>query len=98
MIKIEVVSTEFDEKSGTSQRNKPYTIREQAAYAHVLDAQGKPGKYPVACKLPLEADQPPYQPGFYTVDPRSVVVGDFGRLGFGRVKLQPLAPAVSKAA
>ena len=98
MIKIEVVSTLFDEKSGTGKNGKPYVIREQGAYAHVLDEQGKPGKYPVACKLALEGDQPPYQPGFYTFDGRAVFVGDFGRLSLGRVKLTPLASSQAKAA
>jgi hypothetical protein len=92
MIKIEIAGTGFDERSGTK-NGKPWVIREQEAYAHVLDDKGKPMKYPVLCTVPLERDQAPYQPGFYTLDPRSVLVGDFKRLGLGRVKLLPLKAA-----
>jgi len=93
MIKIEVASTTFNEKHGTSGKGKPYSIKEQDAYAHVLGEDGKAAKYPVACKLPLEPDQVPYPLGFYTIDPRAVFVGDFGRLGLGRVRLTPIKAA-----
>ena len=88
MIRIEVVNTSVDERSG-NKNGKNWVIREQAAYAHLLDDQGKPMKYPVACTLPLEKDAPPYQAGFYTLDARSIYVGDFRRLELGRVRLLP---------
>ena len=88
MIRIEVVNTTVDERSG-NKNGKNWVIREQAAYAHLLDDQGKPTKYPVACTLPLEREAQPYQPGFYTLDARSIYVGDFRRLELGRVRLLP---------
>ena len=88
MIRIEVVSTTVDERSG-NKNGKNWTIREQGAYAHLLDDQGKPMKYPVACSVPLDREAPPYQLGFYTLDMRSIYVGDFRRLELGRVRLTP---------
>lgn len=92
MIRVEIVSPAFDERSG-EKNGKAWTIREQEGYAHVLGQDGKPQKYPVLCSVPLEKDQPPYQPGFYQLDPRSVMVGEYKRLAFGRVKLLPLKAA-----
>jgi hypothetical protein len=97
MIRIEVVSSTVDERSGTK-NGKDWLIREQEAYAHLLDEHGKPRKYPVACSIPLEKDAPPYQPGFYTLDLRSIYVGDFRRLELGRVKLVPAGAGAAKAA
>ena len=88
MIRIEVVSSTVDERSG-NKNGKDWLIREQGAYAHLLDDQSKPLKYPVACSIPLEKEAPAYQLGFYTLDLRSVYVGDFRRLELGRVKLVP---------
>jgi hypothetical protein len=88
MIRIEVVSTVVDERSG-NKNGKNWLIREQGGYAHLLDETSKPLKYPVACSIPLEKDAQPYQPGFYFLDLRSVYVGDFRRLELGRVKLVP---------
>ncbi len=93
MIRIEVDSKSVDERSGTSQKGKPYLIREQGAYAHVLGEDGKPGKYPVRCRIGLEEKQAPYEPGFYRIDPRCVLVGDFDRVAFGRLRLLPEGPA-----
>ncbi|MFY9317524.1 MAG: single-stranded DNA-binding protein [Burkholderiales bacterium] len=96
MIRIEVISTTVDERSG-NKNGRNWVIREQAAYAHLLDEFSKPLKYPVACLVPLEKEAPPYQAGFYTLDLRSVYVGEFRRLELGRVKLVP-AGAAAKAA
>ena len=97
MIRIEVVNTTVDERSG-NKNGKNWLIREQAGYAHLLDDHSKPLKYPVACSIPLEKDAPPYQPGFYTLDLRSVYVGDFRRLELGRVKLVSDAAGARKVA
>ncbi len=88
MIRIEVARTTVDERSGVKD-GKSWTIREQAAWAHLLDENGEPQKYPVACSIPLEKGAAPYLPGFYTLDLRSIYVGDFRRLELGRVKLVP---------
>ena len=97
MIRIEVVSTTVDERSG-NKNGRNWVIREQGAYAHLLDETGKPHKYPVACLVPLEKDAAPYQLGFYMLDLRSVYVGEFRRLELGRVKLVPEAAGARKAA
>lgn len=97
MIRIEVVSTTVDERHG-SKDGRAWTIREQAAYAHLLDENGRPHKYPGACSIPLDRDAPAYAPGFYNLDLRSVYVGDFRRLELGRVKLVPEGGAQRRAA
>jgi hypothetical protein len=97
MIRIEVVSSNIDERSG-NKNGKDWLIREQGAWAFVLDAEGNPSKYPVACSIMLEKGDMPYQPGFYTVDPRSIYVGDFRRLEIGRLRLIPETPMGRKAA
>lgn len=90
MIRIEVADdTKVHTKSGTSKNGKGYTIHEQTAYAHVLDEEGRPAKYPVPCRLPVEDEAKPYKQGFYTLDPRSIFVGDYGRLEVGRARLAP---------
>ncbi|MEQ1775534.1 MAG: single-stranded DNA-binding protein [Burkholderiales bacterium] len=91
MIKIEIDSKSLDERSGTSAKGKPYLIREQVGYAHILNEDGKPGKYPVRCKIGLEEKQNAYEPGFYSIDPRCMIVGDFDRVAIGRLRLIPAA-------
>jgi len=95
MIKIEIENSQVDERNGVK-NGKPWTIREQAAYAHVLDDSGKPGKYPVRCKIGLEDKQAPYAAGLYTFGPQSIIVGDFDKLTLARVKLVPFAAAGAK--
>jgi hypothetical protein len=91
MIRIEVDSTVTTSRSGRTPKGKDWTMVEQRAYAHVLGEDGKPAKYPVGFKLTLDKDQPAYPVGMYSLDPRSVVVGDFDALGLDRVKLVPVA-------
>ena len=90
MIRIEVDSITVEERRGTGKNGKPYCIREQGAYAHVLDEHGRAGKYPVRCKLNLDEEQAPFAPGDYQIDPRSLMVGDFDRVTVGRLRIVPL--------
>ncbi|QEY15132.1 DNA-binding protein [Cellvibrio sp. KY-GH-1] len=76
---IEIASTQVQTRSGTSQKGKPYTINEQAAYMHI----GQP--YPVQIKINLENGQPPYQPGNYDLHPQS-----FSADRFGGISVRPL--------
>ena len=76
MIKIEVTSTELRAKRGTAKSGKPYSFREQTAFAHLA---GKP--YPVEFKVIRNDDEGAYAPGFYTLAPDSVFVDRFGSLG-----------------
>lgn len=96
MIKIEIFSTDVETKSGVSARtNKPYSIREQEAYAHVCDKDGTPCKFPVKVRLNLEATQVAYAVGTYTLAPQSLFVDRFDNLQIGKLALRsaPAAPA-----
>lgn len=98
-LRIEVKSPEVTEKNGVSAKTgKPYSIREQTAYASVFDKDGKPAPYPVRISVQLEPNQPPYQPGAYQVDPRCIWVDRFGSLVLGRLKLQPVVQQTRAAA
>ena len=86
MIKIEVIDTNVQVQSGTSNRNgRPYTIRKQEAWAHLFGQ-----RYPTKIEISLEDGQLPYQPGQYQLSAESLYVGKFARLEVGRVKLVPL--------
>lgn len=100
MIRIEIVSTSFDDRVVPNKANpdKPWQFREQSGYAFLMDPEGKPMKYPIACAIPLEKDQAPYPVGFYTLDSRSIYVGDFRKLELGRVRLVPEQGAARRAA
>lgn len=98
MIRIEIKSTEVRTISGTSKAGKPYSIRDQEAYAHTVGRDGQPRPYPERISLQLEDDQPPFEPGLYTLAPSSLYVGDYGRLMLGRPQLARVQPAVAKAA
>lgn len=90
IIKVEVSTMKVEERSGTGKSGKPYHMRMQEAFLHVLDKDGKPQKYPVRFELPLNTDQPPYAQGDYTLDAASFSVGDFGR-----VEVRPVLFALS---
>lgn len=99
MIKVEVQSAEVISKSGTSAKTgKPYSIREQAAYAYLYDRNGNAEPHPRPIRIGLDDGQNPYSPGNYLLTPESIFVGGFGELKFGRVKLRPLANAAQKVA
>ncbi len=99
-IKIEVSSDVVETRSGISARNnKPYSMREQEAYAHTVDRDGVISKYPQKIKVTLRDNQPPYAPGFYTVAPESFYVDRFDSLSLGLVlRALPAAAAQPKAA
>lgn len=97
MIKIEITTPSFEEKRGTSARTgKPYSIREQEAWAFLCDREGKPQPHPQRIKVTLDDQQAPYNPGLYQLDPSSIFVGDFAQLNI-RARLRPLQQ-VAKAA
>ncbi len=98
MLRIEIKSPEVRTISGTSKAGKPYAIRDQEAYAWTVGRDGKPREYPERISVQLEDDQEAYRPGFYTLAPQSLYVGDFGRLQMGKPKLVAVAAAAAKAA
>ena len=98
-IKIEVSTDAVITRSGISARtNKPYSIREQEAYAHTVDRDGVISKYPQRIKITLGDNQAPYPPGLYTVAPESFYVDRFDSLSLGLVLRALSAAAQPKAA
>lgn len=97
MIKIEVKTEHVNEKSGiTATTQKPYKIREQTVWAYLVSKDGSEKPYPTETRVLLEDGQFPYKPGFYTISPQSIFVGQFEKLSIGRLVLMPLE--VSRAA
>jgi len=82
-MKIEVKTTEVVEKKGTSQKGKPYSIREQSAYMDIGKA------YPVEVTISLDNGQPPFSAGVYEITPKCFFVKSFGQLGVDLSKIQP---------
>jgi hypothetical protein len=99
-IKIEVSSDTVETRSGVSAKTgKPYSMREQEAYAHTVNRDGVISKYPQRIKITLGDKQAPYSPGFYTVGPESFYVDRFASLSLGLVlRALPAAAAQPKAA
>jgi hypothetical protein len=95
MLKVEIDSTSLNERKGISSKTqRPYHLRMQTAYLHIVDQDGKPAKYPEKFELMLDADQAAYPVGFYLLHPSAISVDD-GRLAVSP-RLVP-APAASKA-
>lgn len=89
-IRIEITEAHIDHRQQTAKNGKVYDFFTQTGYAFIPDAMGKPPKYPQRIEIGHDKDSPAYQPGFYTLDPRSFFVGDFNKLSIGRMKLSPL--------
>lgn len=88
MIRIEISSTRYEEKQMPG-KNGVWTKREQSAWAYLRDVDNKEDRHPVRILVPLEQNQPPYQPGMYTLAPSSFGVGRWGDLSV-RPQLVPL--------
>jgi hypothetical protein len=88
MIRLEIDSQDLNEIKGVSAKNgKPYHLRLQSGYAHVVGPDGKASKYPEKFEIMLESDEAPFPSGMYTLHPSSLVIRD------GRMVLAPrLAP------
>jgi hypothetical protein len=88
MLKIEVKSSEINERSGTK-NNRDWKIRTQEAYAHIQNRNGSAAPYPEKILLNLDngnanrAPQAPYAIGTYYLSDSSVYVGDFSALRLG---------------
>lgn len=95
MLKVEIDSTSLNERKGISSKTqRPYHLRMQTAYLHIVDLDGKPAKYPEKFELMLDSEQAPFPPGFYLLHPSAISVDD-GRLSISP-RLVP-APATAKA-
>jgi hypothetical protein len=92
-MKIEIQSSEVKSRSGTSQKTgRPYTIREQQAYAHIPTSA-----YPVEISINLRGDEQPWSPGMYQLDDASFFVDRFKSLSIGTLTLRPIAAEQKKA-
>lgn len=97
MFKVQVETTVFDLKQGTSAKTgKPYSIREQEAWMFGYGRDGKPQPHPQKIKLTLDDDQQPYEVGTYQIDPASLYVDRFGQVAI-RVRLRAIAQAAKAA-
>lgn len=89
MLKIEVKTSEVNERSGTK-NGRDWKIRTQEAYAHIVNRNGSPSPYPEKILLNLDngnsnrAPQQPYAIGTYYLSDSSVYVGDFSALRLGQ--------------
>lgn len=98
MLKIQVEALMVEAKNGTSAKTgKPYSIREQEAWAYTFDRDGKPHPHPQRIRLTLDDDQKPYEVGTYQLDAASIYVDRFGQIAI-RARLRSVQPALSKAA
>lgn len=97
MLKIQVETAVVDVKTGTSAKTgKPYSIREQEAWAFLFDRSGKPHPHPTKIRLTLDDDQQPYEIGTYQLDLSSIYADRFGQLALRAKLFRPVA--ASKAA
>lgn len=92
MLKIEVKSEQVSERSGTK-NNRDWKIRNQEAYAHIVNPNGTLSPYPEKILITLQngngsrPDQAPYAIGTYYLHPSSCYVGDFSSLRLGNINL-----------
>ena len=78
IVRIEIVSGAVETRKGTSKKTgEPYEMRQQEAYLH--NGHAYPDRFPL--DVPKDSDRQflqPYAPGFYTLAPGSIGVGDYG--------------------
>ena len=91
MLKITITSTAVHTKSGIGKNGRPYEIREQSAWIHLVGEDGKPQPYPTGMMLMLEKQQPPYGVGDYILHLSSIQSGRFGSL-----QIKPLLVAAQQ--
>jgi len=95
MIKIEVAQEKVITK--TNKAGHPYY--KQPVYAHLVDRDGQPKKYPEEMLLFLTKDERgnpiSYPPGFYKLLPSSLRIGRFGDLEIGFINLEPIKKATA---
>jgi hypothetical protein len=95
MIKVTVYGLPVREFSGNARESgKPYHLRIQTVYAHIVDEQGNSLPVPEKFEIILEKDAHPFAPGEYTLHPSSLYLDRNGKLA-----LSPrLAPLRAKTA
>jgi len=93
MILIEIDNQEFMKKTGISKKTgEAYTMCAQQCIYTGTYVDGFLSKLPRESSIQLDSLNPqPYPPGKYVIAADSFYWGDFNKLAFGRIKLQPLA-------
>lgn len=71
----------------TSAAGKPYKVQ-TAVVGPLIGRDGQPEEVPRKIEFMTDTE---YQPGEYTISPASFVVGEYDRLGLGRLVLVPVA-------
>jgi len=98
MLKVTVETQVVDVKSGTSAKTgRPYSIREQEAWALFYSKDGKINPHPTKIKITLDDGQQPYQLGHYVLDLASLYPDKFGQISI-RARLLPALTNAAKAA
>ena len=91
MINIAITSSDIREMKGIGKvSGKPYHMRIQTGYAFTVSPDGVLADFPDKFEIALDADQPPYPRGKYTLQPSAVFVSRDGRLDV-RPRLAPVA-------
>lgn len=75
MRKIEILSANLENVSGTAKSGKPFSFNKQTAYLH-----SEKVPYPEKTELIINDGQPPYTPGIYELHEDSIAVDRNGRL------------------
>lgn len=81
-----VLGQVFSREVTSKQTGKRYLFREQMGVA-LLGGDSAP------CKVPLEADQPPYAEGLYDLEESSFYVDRDRNVAIGRMRLRPVVAA-----
>ncbi|OFZ92318.1 MAG: hypothetical protein A3F74_15970 [Betaproteobacteria bacterium RIFCSPLOWO2_12_FULL_62_58] len=99
MIRIEIKTKDVQEetirpsgKPGAKQFT-PFTKRFQGGYVQLAQPNGQPEPYPTKCNVNLEAEQPAYEPGVYSLGDDSFYVDRNHNLVLGRLRLSKFGQA-----
>lgn len=93
MIKIVITSPETRNMKGVGKTSgKPYDLNFQTGHAFTVDKDGVVSEFPDKFEIMLDAGQPPYARGAYTLAPSAVYVSRDGNLSV-RPRLVPSAAA-----
>jgi hypothetical protein len=95
MLKISITSTAVHTKSGIGKNGRPYEIREQSAWVHLYDQDGKANPFPTGMMLMLDKNAAPFAVGDYIMQLASIQSGSFGSLKIKPI-LHPVMATVSQ--
>ena len=91
MLTIKILSG-YVEEHIREKNGKTYRFREQYASVVLFTKDGKKQDFSRELKVPLDSDQPPYQPGEYQLSPASLYLDKYQNLTLQKhIKLVPVA-------